>query len=96
METSQLSSLLFLLLLIGFVVWGNLPSKRLKASQDADPHAAARAERDYQLGVVTGMLGGDITEAATLRYAISRLEEQTGRPATKAEIFLAAGINLSL
>ena len=48
-------------------------------------------ERDYQVGVMIGALGGGIEEAAHARYAIGRLEEQLGRKATLHEIGIAIG-----
>ena len=48
-------------------------------------------ERDYQIGVMIGALGGGIEQAAQARYAISRLEEQLGRKATLHEIGIAIG-----
>lgn len=49
------------------------------------------SERDRQIGLLIGSLGGGIEEAAVARYAISRLEEDLGRQATLQEITIAIG-----
>jgi hypothetical protein len=55
------------------------------------PRQTPEQERDYQIGVMIGTLGGGIEQAAQARYAISRLEEQLGRKATLHEIGIAIG-----
>ena len=64
--------------------------------QPAPPESASPGdeERDRSIGFITGALGGDVTAAATVRYAISRLEEDLGRQATAREIATAVGVTL--
>lgn len=76
--------------LIAFVIWGNLPSRHSKLPQD--PVEEAKALRDREIGMIVGMLGGDIALAAQVRYAVERLEAQTGRIATPHEVGIAAGM----
>ncbi len=54
-----------------------------------------QAERDRQIGLMIGSLGGSIEQAAQARYAISRLEENLGRRATLHEIATAIGVTIS-
>ena len=54
------------------------------------------AERDRQIGLIIGMLGGTVEAAAQVRYAISRLEEDLGRKVTLQEIAVATGVKLGL
>lgn len=83
-------SVALLLILVGVVVWGNLPSRGSAAPPD--PLEEARNIRDREIGTIVGMLGGDIAMAARVRYAVERLEAQTGRIATPAEVGVAAGM----
>ncbi len=83
-------SLLILVAIVGFVIWGNLPKRGPQAP--IDPIEAAKEARDREIGFIVGMLGGDIAEAARVRYAVERLEAQTGRIATPHEVGIAAGI----
>ena len=79
-----------LAVLIAFVIWGNLPS--LHPKTPLDPVEEAKALRDREIGMIVGMLGGDIAMAAQVRYAVERLEAQTGRIATPHEVGIAAGM----
>ena len=79
-----------LAVLIAFVIWGNLPSRHSKVP--LDPAEEAKALRDREIGIIVGMLGGDIAMAAQVRYAVERLEAQTGRIATPHEVGIAAGM----
>jgi len=79
-----------LAVLIAFVIWGNLPSRHPKTP--LDPVEEAKALRDREIGMIVGMLGGDIAMAAQVRYAVERLEAQTGRIATPLEVGIAAGM----
>jgi len=79
-----------LAVLIAFVIWGNLPSRHPKTP--LDPVEEAKALRDREIGMIVGMLGGDIAMAAQARYAVERLEAQTGGIATPHEVGIAAGM----
>jgi hypothetical protein len=72
---------------LGVCVWSWL-KPALPDAQDDDP------ERDRQIAVIVGLLGGTIETAAHARYAISRLEEDLGRKATLHEIATAMGVTL--
>lgn len=58
--------------------------------------SAQDGEHDRQIGMLIGMLGGGIEEAAQARYAISRLEEDLGRRATLHEMATAIGVTLRM
>jgi hypothetical protein len=47
---------------------------------------------DADIGFVVGMMGGGIEDAAHVRYALSRLQEQLGRRPTRQELMIAVGI----
>jgi hypothetical protein len=50
---------------------------------------------DAQIGMLTGMLGGDTASAAEARFAIQRLEGRLGRPATDQEIATAVAASVA-
>lgn len=79
-----------LAVLIAFVIWGNLPSRHPKVLRN--PVEEAKALRDREIGIIVGILGGDIAMAAQARYAVERLEAQTGSIATPHEVGIAAGM----
>jgi hypothetical protein len=77
-------------LLVAFVVWGNWPGRKKPQSQTADDSG----ERDRQIGILVGSAGGDIQDAAVMRYALDRLEGQTGQAASVHEQGVALGATL--
>jgi hypothetical protein len=83
-------SIIVLVGVVGFVIWGNLPQRG--PQPPVDPTTAAKEARDREIGFIVGMLGGDIAAAAQVRYAVERLEAQTGRIATPHEVGIAAGM----
>jgi hypothetical protein len=78
--------------IVALVAWGLVP-RRAKPNPTAppisppaeDPHLAA------QVGVVTGVMGGSIEDAAKTKYALSRLDH----PPTAYDTGVAAGIQSS-
>lgn len=44
------------------------------------------------IGRTVGMLGGDITDAAVVQYALDRKEATTGTPSTQADAVFAASM----
>ena len=86
----DLSILIVPAVIAAFVVWGVWPkshSTPAAAKPPAQPPASdGTVER--KVGVVTGLMGGTIKDAAIANYALSRLDH----PATDYEIGVAAGI----
>lgn len=44
------------------------------------------------LGIVAGLMGGTIPDAAVIRFALIRFEETHGRPATVRDVGIVAGM----
>jgi hypothetical protein len=44
------------------------------------------------IGLITGMIGGDIADAATARYALQRFETQHKRKATPRDLAIVVGM----
>lgn len=78
------------LLIVAIVAsWGNLPKRGPQAP--IDPIEAAKEARDWELARSDAgrrYCGGP----PLLRYAVERLEAQTGRIATPHEVGIAAGM----
>lgn len=46
----------------------------------------------YQIGLILGMTGGTVKEAAIVRFALQRFEEQHGRKATMRDVGTVIGL----
>lgn len=92
-DLSFLSTALFLLVIIAFVIWGNLPSKKSVTRNQTHKALSTSAGADQKdLGFVTGISGGDLADAAKANYALSRLRQEHGHEPTPYEIGLAVGL----
>jgi hypothetical protein len=80
------SMIVVLILTIAFVIWLIIPSK------NAAPRDPKEIERDRLVGLLTGMVGGDIQDAAIARYALQRFEAEQGRPATEQDLGVVVGM----
>jgi hypothetical protein len=78
-------------LLVAWVVWGIIPSRK---SQSPDRFKKVLAERDYETGVVVGLLGGDIQDAAVARYAQSR-READGHTTTLEDVVISSAVSVN-
>jgi uncharacterized membrane-anchored protein len=74
------SMIVVLILTVAVVIWLIIPSK------NAQPRDSKEVERDRMIGLLTGMMGGDIRDAAVARYALQRFEEDHGRAATQQDL----------
>jgi hypothetical protein len=63
-----------------------MASEPTKSSDIIDPNNSA------QIGMLIGMLGGTITDAAVLKYALERFEQTYGRKATVTDVGILAGM----
>lgn len=72
---------------LGIFVWLLWPGA--SADEIIDPSDSR------QIGVLIGMTGGDIADAAVARFALQRFEEIHGRRATTRDLGLVAGLMTS-
>ncbi|MEQ1825079.1 MAG: hypothetical protein ABL921_04010 [Pirellula sp.] len=81
------------LAVISFFVWLTIP-KTAPQSQTTDCSVNPFIDPDdsYQIGLLTGMTGGSIPDAAVMRYALQRFEQIHGRRATTTDIGIVVGL----
>jgi hypothetical protein len=73
-----------------FFVWLITPTKKSHAVQFIDP------DDSYQIGMLAGLVGCSMPDAAVMRYALQRFQEMNGRRATTKDIGIVLGIIYSM
>ena len=76
-----------------FFVWLVVPSKNsapLMSKNPDDPFIDP--DDSYQIGLLVGLRGGSIPDAALMRFALQRFQEIHGRRATSTDIGLVLGL----
>ncbi|MDA0659053.1 MAG: hypothetical protein O2931_03850 [Planctomycetota bacterium] len=77
------------ILAMAFFVWLLIPSSNSKS----DPNGELIDPSDArQLGLLIGLSGGSIADAAVARFALERFEQVHGRRATTKEIGMVIGL----
>lgn len=71
-------------------IWLLVPSSSSKPSA-ADGEVIDPSD-SYQIGLLIGLAGGDIADAAVARSALERFEEMHGRKATTRDVGLVVGL----
>jgi hypothetical protein len=79
---------IMVVLAIGFVI---VAFVKYRNTPIADERTEAQRERDYRIGVAMGAMGYDVGQAAVVRYALERFEEEKGRKATEQELATVIG-----
>lgn len=86
---ADIGSWIAIVVVIALVTWGLIPRRKHTHPNPApskdDPDLARK------VGVVTGVMGGGIEDAAVTKYALSRLD----KPPTAYDLGVAAGIKAS-
>jgi hypothetical protein len=81
--------------LVAFVIWGLIPSKSSGGKGAPLPSLDDQVidpSDSYQIGLLIGLRGGSIADAAIARYALQRFEEIHGRKATVRDMGIVAGL----
>jgi hypothetical protein len=89
-----LPNFLTILVALGFLalfVWLLIPEKKKYATGDSD-EPFIDPDDSYQIGLLMGMYGGSVPEAAVMRFALQRFQEIHGRRATTRDIGLVIGL----
>ncbi len=91
MMATLFSSIFIGIILIVFV-WLMIPSSEGSNTGIGSENEFIDPDNAYQLGMLMGMHGGDIGDAALLRYALQRFESIHGRKATMRDIGIVIGL----
>lgn len=86
-----------LCLIIGMFVWwlfGGSAAARKGSSAGTDELIDPNDSR--QIGLLVGLMGGSIADAAVVRFALQRFEEIHGRKATTRDAGIVAGLMRSI
>jgi hypothetical protein len=75
--------------LLTFVVWLLIPSAQAKPQDDED---LIDPEDSRQIGLLIGLAGGKIADAATARFALKQFEQIQGRKATIRDVGVVLGL----
>jgi nitrate reductase gamma subunit len=73
---------------IGLFIWIFF----VKSNKPMTAQESLEAEQAQVIGLITGMMGGSISDAATARYALQRFETQHKRKATSRDIAIVMGM----
>ena len=74
---------------LGFFIWLLIPSSRSKPEADAELLDPADSR---QIGLLVGLAGSGIADAAVARFALERFEQIHGRKATTRDVGIVVGL----
>jgi hypothetical protein len=80
------------ILAVAFFVWLFIPTKSTAPPSDAAGNPLIDPDDSYQIGMLVGLTGGSIPDAAVMRYALDRFKQIHGRPATTQDIGIVLGL----
>ncbi|MFM2081857.1 MAG: hypothetical protein RL380_548 [Verrucomicrobiota bacterium] len=83
----------FAVVAVAVFVWLMIPSAKDKSVLSKSPNEPFIDPDDsYQIGLLVGMRGGTIPDAALMRFALQRFEEENGRRATSSDLGIVLGM----
>ena len=82
---------------LGFFIWLMIPSAvSTTSTNDSTGDDIIDASNPQQIGILIGLTGGSISDAAVARFALQRFEEIHGRKATMREVGMVVGLMSSM
>jgi hypothetical protein len=84
---------------VAFFVWLVIPEPASPSSRRTTNEAKAELidpSDSRQIGMLMGMMGGSVSDAAVARFALQRFEEIHGRKATTQDAGIVAGLIRSI
>lgn len=76
-----------------FFAWLFTPNRKpASADRDASGDPFIDPDDTYQIGLLAGLTGGTIPDAALMRFALKRFQEIHGRRATSRDIGIVLGL----
>jgi len=88
----QVFQLLFGIAVLSFFVWLLIPSQTSSTLKGSSNGEFIDPENSRQIGLLVGMTGGSIPDAALMRFALQRFQQLHGRRATTREIGVVLGL----
>ena len=76
---------------VGVLIWLLVPSSSPSASEERGGELLDPSD-SRQIGMLVGMTGGNITDAAAARFALQRFEQMHGRKATTRDVGIVVGL----
>jgi hypothetical protein len=89
-------SIIIAVLAVAFFVWFFIPTKSTAPPSDASGTTLIDPDDSYQIGMLVGMTGGSIPDAAVMRYALDCFKQIHGRPAAPPPRRTSASCSASL
>ncbi len=77
---------------IGVLVWLLIPTSSTGKNKDGSTDPFIDPDDSYQIGLLIGMTGGSVPDAAVMRFALQRFQEIYGRRATSTDIGIVLGL----
>lgn len=75
---------------LGIFIWLMIPSS--SPATPAEGEELIDPSDSRQIGMLMGMAGGGVTDAAVARYALERFEQINGRKATTRDVGFVVGL----
>jgi hypothetical protein len=94
-EVKPMQSMLTVILAIGVLgvlVWLMIPTASTGNNRTGSTDPFIDPDDSYQIGLLVGMTGGSVPDAAVMRFALQRFQELYGRRATSTDIGIVLGL----
>ena len=88
----SISTVLLAIGVIGVLVWLMIPTARTGNNKIGSNDPFIDPDDSYQIGLLVGMTGGSVPDAAVMRFALQRFQELYGRRATSTDIGIVLGL----
>ena len=77
---------------LGVFVWLMIPTATTSRDSEGSTEPFIDPDDSYQIGLLVGMTGGSVPDAAVMRFALQRFQERYGRRATSTDIGTVLGL----
>ena len=77
---------------LGILVWLMIPTASTRDNKIGSTDPFIDPDDSYQIGLLVGMTGGSVPDAAVMRFALQRFQEIYGRRATSTDIGIVLGL----
>jgi hypothetical protein len=77
---------------LGIFLWLLIPTSSTEKSKDGSTDTFIDPDDSYQIGLLVGMTGGSVPDAAVMRFALQRFQAIYGRRAVSTDIGIVLGL----